>query len=145
MLRKTSLLLFTMNFLFHPFLNAASVINTEDRPTSLIEMNEMIPDHHATHAELKILKRNEKRLNRFESLVQRMHKVYAEKKSGHAGLFTDPVNKWLWLWLITWGIGILVLVVSSGGVASPAIGIIWLLAFAIGSVALIIWLVKKFG
>ncbi|MEP6647607.1 MAG: hypothetical protein ABJC12_11020 [Saprospiraceae bacterium] len=142
MLRKASLLLFPILAVFHTTLSASPVINTEDHPVARIEMNELIPDHQATHAEVRILKKNESRLYRFENIMHRL----STKKSRHSkGLFSDPVNKWFWIWLVTWGFGALVLVVSSGGVASPAIGIIWLLAFAIGSISLIIWLLKKFG
>ncbi|MFZ1679264.1 MAG: hypothetical protein WAT91_18415 [Saprospiraceae bacterium] len=109
-------------------------------------MNELIPDHHSTRSEIKELKKNEKRLNRFENVLKHINKISKSGSAKHSGgLFSDPVNRWFWLWIITWGAGILLLVVSAGALTSAAIGILWLLAFAVGSVALILWLVKKFG
>lgn len=121
-------------------------MNTEDNPAAKIEMSEMIPDHHTSTKELKELKKDEKRLVRFEHFFTVMNKKSNEKTSKHsAGIFSDPVNRWFWLWVITWGLGIFLLVVSSGGIAGVGIGLIWFLAFGLGSVALILWLVKKFG
>ncbi|MGB3080269.1 MAG: hypothetical protein WBB31_14380 [Saprospiraceae bacterium] len=109
-------------------------------------MNELIPDHHSSRSEIKELKQNEKHLNRFEKVMQHLSKISKSKSAKHSGgLFSDPVNRWFWLWIITWGAGILLLVVSAGALTSAAIGILWLLAFAVGSIALILWLVKKFG
>ncbi|MEP6792980.1 MAG: hypothetical protein ABJB16_01540 [Saprospiraceae bacterium] len=146
MIRKLALILFSVNFFLPTFLFGASTVNTEDHPTSMIEMCEMIPDHQTSKMELKELKRNEKRLVRFEHLFSGLNKKSTSKGSKHSsGIFSDPVNRWFWLWIITWGFGIFLLVVSSGGIAGAGIGLIWLLAFGLGSVALILWLVKKFG
>ncbi len=146
MIRKLALILFSVNCFLPTFLYSASPVNTEDHPSSRIEMCEMIPDHHTSKMELKELKRNEKRLVRFEHFLSVLNKKSIAKSTKHsAGIFSDPVNKWFWLWVITWGLGIFLLVVSSGGIAGAGIGLIWFLAFGLGSVALILWLVKKFG
>ncbi|HZV71761.1 MAG TPA: hypothetical protein VFG10_19570 [Saprospiraceae bacterium] len=145
MLRKPSLLIFSCLFFGHMLLSA-STVNTEDYPAGMIEMKELIPDHLTTRTELKQLKKNEKHLQRVEKVMNLLHKMSFAKNGKHSsGLFSDPINRWMWLWLITWGFGILLLVVSAGAVSGAALGIIWLLAFAIGSIALILWLVKKFG
>jgi hypothetical protein len=146
MIRKLTLILFSVSCFLPTFLYSASTVNTEDHPASMIEMSEMIPDHHSSKMELRELKRNEKRLDRFEHFFSVLNKKSTGKDSKHsAGIFSDPVNRWFWLWVITWGLGIFLLVVSSGGIAGAGIGLIWFLAFGLGSVALILWLVKKFG
>jgi hypothetical protein len=55
------------------------------------------------------------------------------------------VDKWFWIWAIAWGAGILITVISGASIASGFLGIFWLSLFIIGSVALVIWLIKKFG
>jgi hypothetical protein len=134
-------LLFTQSWLF-----ASTVINTEDHPSGLNEMSEMVPDHRLSQKEIKDLKGYEQRLQRIENRLGRFNKVLASGKSKSSiGSISDPVDKWFWIWVISWGVGILLTVLFGGALAGVAIGIIWFLAFGLGSVALVLWLVKKFG
>ena len=74
----------------------------------------------------------------------------------------DPVKKWLWYALLSWGVGILLYIVSTvliaGSLSTAAttgattgfgiagvLGIVGGLITLFGTVAFIIWLVKKFG
>jgi hypothetical protein len=105
----------------------------------------MLPDHRFSRDEVRELKANEQFLQRIESRLDRKSKVFNSGNSKRTlGGFSDPVDKWFWIWAIAWGVGILLTIVS-GGTLTAALGIIWLLAFGLGSVALVLWLVKKFG
>ena len=118
-------------------------INTEDHPESLITMHEYILDHQTTQRELRDLQKEEKRLEKLES---RLQKLFAKRSEHHSlGNIHDPVDKWFWIWGISWGAGILITIISGANIASGFLGILWLSLFIIGSVALVIWLIKKFG
>ena len=146
MLRKTIYSILASLFFVPTFLVASPVINTEDHPSALIEMKEMIPDHVSTASELKQLRKEENQLTRFEKRWIHINKILnSGNTKNSSGIFSDPVSKWFWIWVVTWGAGILLTVLLGGSVTGSTLGIIWLLAFALGSVALIIWLVKKFG
>ncbi len=125
---------------------ASPVINTEDHPSALIEMSEMMPDHQLTHKELRKLNQDESKLVRIENHLSHLQKKLTERNARHTlGGISDPVDKWFWIWVISWGLGILLTIIFAGAMAGAALGIIWLLAFGLGSVALVLWLVKKFG
>jgi hypothetical protein len=146
MLRVSTPLMISFLLFFHSFLTALPVINTEDHPAGLVSMSEMIPDHVTTTAEIKDLKINEQKQVRLESRMTRMSKRMSSGRSKHTlGGISDPVDKWFWIWAISWGVGILLTILFAGSLAGAAIGLIWLLAFGVGSVALVLWLVKKFG
>lgn len=77
-------------------------------------------------------------------------------KKGQRVDFSDPVDKWMWFWIFGWGAGlvlyILAVAIASGGIYSGTgfgfaaiLATFSWLAWLFGSVALIIWLVKKFG
>ena len=118
-------------------------INTEDHPESLTTMHEYILDHQVTQHELRALRKEEKRYQKFES---RLQKLFAKNADHHSiGSIHDPVDKWFWVWAIGWGAGILITILSGASIASGFLGILWLSLFIIGSVALVIWLIKKFG
>ena len=108
----------------------------------MIEMHEC----HFQRTELKEIQKEERLLLRFEKKMNRMQTMFPSGKHQNAlGGISDPVDKWFWIWIGTWGIGILITVLFGGGLSSATIGILWLLAFAIGSIALVLWLIKKFG
>ena len=131
---------------FCSFLVASPIINTEDHPMGQVDMCELIPDHKFMRSEVKERKVNEQRLSRFENLLEKITKRSNAGKSNRAlGGLSDPVDKWFWIWIIAWGAGIVITVASGGALTGAAIGIIWLAAFGLGSVALVLWLVKKFG
>jgi len=71
--------------------------------------------------------------------------IHSKMQKKSIGSISDPVDRWLWIWGISWGLGILITLFAGGAVTSAAIGILWLFAFALGSVSLIIWLIKSLG
>ena len=83
--------------------------------------------------ELKKEFKTQKRLAKFEKIM---------KKAGID--FNDPVEKWFWFWILGWGAGL----VLSALIWSVLPGGLWFLAslaWAFGTVSLIIWLIKKFA
>ncbi len=146
MSRISILSIFTFLLFLPSFLIASPIINTEDHPSAVIEMKEMVPDHHPSRLELKELKKGEQHLIRIENRIVRMNKMLgSERFKNSLGGINDPVDRWFWIWIITWGFGLLLTVIFGGSLTGATLGIVWLLAFAIGSVSLVIWLVKKFG
>jgi hypothetical protein len=142
MIRVFLLLLF-----FHvllPLQAHTSIINTEDHPEGIVSMSDYIADQPASHLELRNLKREENRYTQFE---KKFNKLYQRQKSGHHSISNihDPVDKWFWVWVLGWGAGILITIISGASIASGFLGILWLSLFMIGSIALVIWLIKKFG
>jgi hypothetical protein len=132
---------------FQPFYStsaAEAIINTEDHPEGKVSLQDYIADKPASPEELRNLQQEEKRNLRFES---KFKKLYASHRSKHHGINSihDPVDKWFWIWTIGWGLGILITIISGASIASGVIGIIWFSFFILGSVALVIWLIKKFG
>jgi amino acid transporter len=62
--------------------------------------------------------------------------------------FHDPVQKWLWLWLISWILGglsyfIALLGSHASNAIYPFLGKLAVIAVIIGAVFLLIWIVKK--
>lgn len=144
---------FLTSFLFcclPMFLTAATsgrnTINTEDIRPGTISMAEWPASASLSKHERARISKEEKKLHREEKLTARLQKIvqakFQKKKLGDLG---DPVDKWFWIWAITWSLGIILTIIAGGAIAGTAIGIIWLASFVIGSVALILWLVKKFG
>jgi hypothetical protein len=119
-------------------------INTEDHPDGAITQEQFILDQHSSRQELRNLQKEE---NRYQKLENKFKKIYASKQSRHHPIngFSDPVDKWFWIWAIGWGVGILITIISGASIASGFLGILWFSLFIIGSIALIIWLIKKFG
>lgn len=133
--------------LFQPVLSLKAndvYINTEDHPAGAVTIDEYIADQPITRKEFRILQQEEKRYVQFET---KFKKLYSSNRSKHHGIdnIHDPVDKWFWIWAIGWGVGILITVISGASIASGFIGILWFSFFIIGSVALVIWLIKKFG
>jgi len=142
MIRNFILILF-----FLPILSLkanTACINTEDHPDGIVSMADYVADQPVSHHQLRILKKEEKQYTSFE---RKFSKLYSRHASRHHGISNihDPVDKWFWIWAIGWGAGILITVISGASIASGFLGILWLSLFIIGSVALVIWLIKKFG
>jgi Flp pilus assembly protein TadB len=88
--------------------------------------------------DVKVDSKTEKR---FEKKFNKLKKKLAKKDID----FNDPVDKWLWLWLISWGAAIVFGVIAYAGTGIVILATLsWLLWLA-GSVFFIIWLVKKFS
>lgn len=76
-------------------------------------------------------------------------------KDGKRVNLSDPIERWMWYWIFGWAAGlvlyILAVALATGGIYSGSFGFAAILAtlswlcWLFGSVALIIWLVKKFG
>ena len=94
----------------------------------------------------KALKAEKKKLRKYKKF----------KKKGQRVDFSDPVNKWMWFWIFGWGAGLLLSIlafaIASGGIYSGSgfgiaaiLATLSWLAWLFGTVALVVWLVKKFG
>jgi|WetSurMetagenome_2_1015567.scaffolds.fasta_scaffold486254_2 hypothetical protein len=133
--------------LFQPLhlIKASEVfINTEDHPEGIFNRAEYVTDIPITRQEKRSLVREEKH---YVQLETKFKKMFSSKRSKYHGIGSihDPVDKWFWIWTIGWGLGILITIISGATIASGFIGILWFSLFIIGSVALVIWLIKKFG
>ena len=120
-------------------------INTEDHPAKGISIKEMAVEQKAE----KELKKPQREENRWLKLEEKINRFLERKNisSGEAavGLLDDPVNKWFWFWIFGWSLGLIITLISGATVTTGFLGILWLLGFVGGSVALVIWLLKKFG
>jgi len=73
-----------------------------------------------------------------------MEKMRAKKNADVEVDFNDPVDKWMWFWIFAWGLGLAASLLA--GIVG--LGFFWFLSsvfFVFGFVALVLWLVKKFG
>ena len=136
-------------FLTHVTYATTPVANTEDHVAGIVTMNEMIPDKAPTAQELKILRKEEKKMARMERRMERLEK-FMNSKLGQKllGGLSDPVDKWFWFWIIGWGAGIVLSILAAATVTGGGFGALWLLAslaWLAGSIALIVWLVQKFS
>ena len=148
---KLQALLFLIALAFTiPQLSIASpVVNTEDNVEGLVTMDEMVSDKVLTAQEIKVLKKEEKQQVRMERRMARVEK-FMQSKMGQRllGGLDDPVDKFFWYWIIGWGAGIVLSVLAAATITGGGFGVLWLLAYLAwlaGSVALIVWLVKKFS
>ena len=103
--------------------------------------------------EIKKQARQEKRMERHQ---KRMAKI--QEWLNNKGLdidLQDPVEKWMWFWIFSWGAGLILGIIAAasitGGIYSGSFGIAALLGtigwlcWLAGLAFLVIWLVKKFG
>ena len=76
---------------------------------------------------------------KLQKLQKKMENKIAKKSANADGGvdFSDPVDKWMWFWIFGWGLAILLGLVGLGTLG-------WIVGVA-GTVALILWLVKKFS
>ena len=120
--------------------------NTEDFVTGKLTMVEYANTTPLSKQEIKKQKKEERLLHRTESMMLRFEKaIHAKMQKKSINGINDPVDRWFWIWGISWGAGILITLFAGGAVAATGIGILWLLAFSVGAVSLILWLIKKFG
>lgn len=120
--------------------------NTEDFVAGKLTMVEYANITPLSKKELKKQKKEERLLHRVESLMSRFEKaIHAKMQKKSINGISDPIDRWLYIWGISWGAGILITLFAGGAVAATGIGILWLLAFSVGAVSLILWLIKKFG
>jgi hypothetical protein len=119
-------------------------INTEDHPGGTVTTQEYIMDKPISRTALRNLQKEERRYVKLEARFKKMYSSHHAKHHG-LGSVSDPVDKWFWIWVFGWGLGILITIISGASIASGFLGILWFSFFIIGSVALIIWMIKKFG
>jgi hypothetical protein len=96
-----------------------------------------------TKAETKAIQKLERKEVRQQKRIAMVQKMMGKNMAKKAIDFQDPVNKWLWFAIFGFGIAIVLsILVSAGGW-----GLWWLayLAGIFGTVAFVIWLLKKFG
>jgi len=140
-----SILTFILSFFcFQAILFSSPVINTEDHPEACIGMNEVMPESVMTSFELKKLQKEESKLLMIGKRLDRLQKIFLEKSEKRIGGFKDPVDRWFWIWTGSWGLGLLLTLILGGSASGATLGLIWLAAFGLGSIALILWLVKRF-
>jgi hypothetical protein len=145
MSRKLIISVIPCLFLFHSFLISSPVINTEDHPAALADIEQFASDPSVTSGDVKQLRKKERQLIKLETRWERIHQLISKKSNATLGGIKDPVDRWFWIWIGSWGLGLILTLILGGSVSSATLGIIWLSAFGLGSVALILWLVKKFS
>ena len=110
-----------------------------------------VASHTLTKAEAKLIQKAEKKQVRTQKRIAVVQKFLAKNMAKKAVDFKDPVNKWLWFGVFGWGAGLLLwiiaaAVVTGGGfLGGGFLGLLASLAWLFGTVAFVIWLVKKFG
>ena len=95
-------------------------------------------------AEAKSIQKAERKEFRTQKRIAMVQRFMAKKMAKKAIDFQDPVNKWLWFGIFGWGAGLLLWIIA-GSVLSGGIGLLASLCWLFGTVAFVIWLVKKFG
>ena len=154
---KTLLLLFGFAMLFQGVsLANSNVINLEDHREGLISLEDAVTKSSATKIQLKEMKKLEKQRKSTEKKMAKFQKFMKSKKGQKMlGGLDDPIDKYFWYWVIGWGaaivLSILAAAIATGGAFSGGFGIAWILALIgwlaglAGTVALVIWLIKKFS
>lgn len=111
----------------------------------------LVTTHALTKTEAKAIQKAEKKQVRTQKRIAVVQKFLAKNMAKKAVDFKDPVNKWLWFGVFGWGAGLVLWiiaasVVSGGGfLGGGFLGLLASLAWLFGTVAFVIWLVKKFG
>lgn len=111
----------------------------------------MVAAHTLTKDEAKAIQKAEKKQVRTQKRIAVVQKYLAKNMAKKAIDFKDPVNKWLWFGVFGWGAGLVLwiiaaAVVTGGGfLGGGFLGLLASLAWLFGTVAFVIWLVKKFG
>lgn len=162
---KSLLLVFVLGLLTTAmYADTKTNVNSEDHPDGAIAMEDAYSSKALTKKELRLQKKNDKKLLKAEKKQYRMEKRSAwvmkilERKMAKSkkdiGGIDDPVDKWFWYWLLGWG-GALVISILFWSLAGSGAGFYsgtWLifgllstLLWIGGTVALIIWLINKFG
>ncbi|MFQ5447497.1 MAG: hypothetical protein ACE5FF_11235 [Saprospiraceae bacterium] len=124
---------------------------TETMTRQDVKSSAFVPGENLTKRQERRLKRGERRLNKLE---KKLNKRGKSLKALGIDL-SDPVDKWMWYWIFGWGAALVLYIIASaiatGSVYSGGFGIAVLFAYLgwiaglFGTVALVIWLLKKFG
>lgn len=88
----------------------------------------------------------------FKKVKKRVHKTVAKAKATYykvAGMFSDPVRKWMWFWLIFGLLGVLLIGSSIvAGIGTGSVALFRVLAYIgyasslFSSVSFVIWIIK---
>lgn len=136
------------------FVHAGFAINTVNNTVAgngVALPIELASGHGMTRTEAKAIQKAEKKQVRTQKRIAMVQKYLAKNMAKKAIDFKDPVNKWLWFGVFGWGAGlvlwILAAAVTTGGgfLGGGFLGLLASLAWLFGTVAFVIWLVKKFG
>jgi hypothetical protein len=87
----------------------------------------------------KIAKKENSGIGKLFSWVKKKT-IKLVKKIADIGGIDDPVDKWFWYWIIGWGAAIVLSALHSGWI----FGVLSGLAVTFGTVALVIWLIKRY-
>lgn len=112
--------------------------NGIEQQISLVKSNAL------SKAEAKSIQKLERKEFKAQKRLAMVQRFMAKKMAHKAIDFQDPVNKWLWFGVFGWGAGLLLWIIA-GSVFSGGIGLLASLCWLFGTVAFVIWLVKKFG
>lgn len=123
---------------------ANDAVNTEDNVEGLVMMKDAASSKALTKADLKAAKKAEKQALKAEKkqirMEKRMNKLmkFMEKRAAkkELGGLDDPIDKWLWYAIIGAGVAIIF-----SFIFWPVSTIFWIASI----VALVLWIIKKFG
>ncbi len=110
----------------------------------LLAVNKPVKEATATASSLKkeMTAKELKKLEKIEKKLEKRMDKLKKKANGADVDFDDPVDKWMWFWIFGWGAGFVFALLSLGfgffGFLSGA-------CMLFGTVALVLWLVKKFS
>ena len=137
--------LFSSLFFFPVKSNAITPANNDDHTGPMLYLSHPSQDKNLTTKKIKSFNKEERTRERTERRIEKIKKLL-NSQSGQkdSGIFNDSVGKWFWIWLISWGLGILLFVISNGSIG-VFLAVIMLLAFVVGSISLVVWLKKQFG
>ena len=146
---KTLLVLLTFGILSQGAFANGPAVNSEDFATGLVTIDEMAADKapvskQLTKKELRQQKRALKKQAKMEKRMAKFQEKLQKKMNKKAVDFNDPVDKWFWFWIFSWGAAILISLLAVG-LVSPFIWVIASLLWLFGTVSLIVWLVNKFA
>ncbi len=150
---KSLLLFFCLSIFASVSLQATpDVVNLEDHKEGIVSLEKADANKALTKADMKAAKKLEKKQLRMDRKMAKMEKFLSSKKGQKMlGGLDDPVDKFFWYWVIAWGAGIVLSILVpaiflSGGLGgATALLLLSTLVWLAGTVALVIWLVKKFA
>lgn len=146
---KSLLFLLALAFMMPSISIAAPAINTEDRTTGLVTMDELAVEKVLTAQEMKFLQKEEKKQAKLERRIARVEKFMNSKMGQRLlGGLDDPVDKWFWYWIIGWGAAIVFSILAAAILTTTSFGIFGVLSLLFGlfgTISLVVWLVQKFS
>ena len=146
---KSFLFLLALAFMLPSMSIASPAINTEDRTSGLVTMDELAVEKVLTAQEMKFLQKEEKKQAKLERRIARVEKFMNSKMGQRLlGGLDDPVDKWFWYWIIGWGAAIVFSILAAAILTTTSFGIFGVLSLLFGlfgTISLVVWLVQKFS